>query len=172
MQLRLANNGDCDSIIKLIAAVLREYDDDVCLDDSEQDLLDIEANYFDRGGSFWVLVNETGRVVGTHAVISLPDRKDCCTFKRLYLEKSLRGKSHGGQLMQITIGWARQAGFKRIEFWSDTRFKRAHVFFRKHGFRTDGTIRHMTDSHDPYEEYWFWLDLGRSTTPPTSSPRL
>lgn len=61
--------------------------------------------------------------------------------------------------MQVTIDWARDTGFERVEFWSDTRFERAHRFFEKFGFQKSGEVRDMTDSVVPYSEYFFFLEL-------------
>ena len=57
------------------------------------------------------------------------------------------------------IDWAREAGFRRVEFWSDTRFARAHAFFGKLGFQTRGETRDMNDGFQPYSEFFFWLDI-------------
>ena len=50
-------------------------------------------------------------------------------------------------------------GCTRVELWSDTLFERAHRFYTKHGFRHDGVIRHMTDSHEPYDELLFYKEI-------------
>ena len=61
--------------------------------------------------------------------------------------------------MQLTIDWARERGFREVRFWSDTRFERAHRFFEKFGFQQDGRVREMHDSHEPYSEYYYSLQL-------------
>jgi len=173
LKIRLAKNSDQKAIIELIDSVLGEYDDSVCLDSAEADLLDIESNYFAKtdqngkqlAGAFWVLENEPGKIIGTHAAIELTknlgtnqdDSK--CTFRRLYLNKDLRGTQWGQRLMQNNIDWAKEQGISRIEFWSDTRFERAHRFFEKFGFQKSGEVRSMDDSHEVYQEFFFFLDL-------------
>ena len=167
LDLRMATSHDQPAIARLIAAVLQEYDDDICLAGAESDLLDIQANYFDRTGAFWVVAvhpatagnADRDEIVGCHAAIAEPNQRDVCVFKRLYLAQPYRGTTWGKQLMQVAIDWARESGFKRIEFWSDSRFVRAHRFFARFGFQTTGQVRTMYDSHRPYEEYFFFLDL-------------
>jgi RimJ/RimL family protein N-acetyltransferase len=61
--------------------------------------------------------------------------------------------------MEVTIDWAREQGFRMIEFWSDSRFERAHKYFAKFGFVHDGRVRTMTDGHAPYSEKYFSLML-------------
>jgi len=160
MKIRLANNSDCDSIVRLIDEVYAEYGDQVLLTGAEQDLVDIESSYFSAGGAFWVLVSaDHNQVLGTHGAIGIEGSESRCTFRRLYLAKPFRGTEWGKRLMKHTVDWARTEGFRRIEFWSDTRFTRAHRFFEKFGFQTDGTTRSMTDGSTPYDEYFYFLDL-------------
>ena len=167
MQLRFANNHDSPQIIALIDSVYGEYDDTVCLEGAEKDLLDIEGSYRHVGGEFWVLIDDE-KVVGTHGALPCESETtedlNVCQFKRLYLSKSLRGSQWGTRLMQVTIDWARDAGFERVEFWSDTRFERAHQFFKKFGFERDGRTREMFDGVDPYSEYFYFLDLQKKAT--------
>lgn len=168
MKIRLATNADSDGMVQLIDGILQEYGDRICITPggSEADLLDIEAGYRSKGGEFWVLescsddTDGQSQIVGTHA--TRPDPKnptEVCTFKRLYLHADLRGSNWGRDLMQVTIDWAKEQKFRRVEFWSDTRFERAHRFFEKFGFQKSGEVRHMTDSVVPYSEYFFFLEL-------------
>ena len=161
----MATCDDSDGIVALIDGVFKEYGDRICITPggSEADVLDIESGYRSKGGEFWVLetiVDGVSQIVGTHATRPDPENPtEVCTFKRLYLDRDLRGTNCGRDLMQVTIDWAREKEFKRIEFWSDTRFKRAHRFFEKFGFQTNGDRRHMTDSVVPYSEDFFFLEL-------------
>jgi GNAT superfamily N-acetyltransferase len=163
LEIRLATNRDCEGIIALIDRVFGEYNDSVCLEDAEADLLDIQQSYFDAGGAFWVLAardkNENERILGTHGAMPGGESDNACHFRRLYLDKQLRGSDWGHRLMQVTIDWAKAKGFSRVEFWSDTRFDRAHKFFSKFGFKRDGRQREMRDSHEVYHEYFFYLEL-------------
>ncbi len=166
MKIRLASNSDSPKVIQLIDSVLGEYNDSVCLDRAESDLLDIESSYSD-GGAFWVLEEEsTGEICGTHAALEITDPRlsktngqRICVFKRLYLAQPLRGTEWGYRLMQNNIIWAKEQGMGRVEFWSDTRFDRAHRFFERFGFQKSGEVRTMQDSHLIYQEYFYFLDL-------------
>ena len=157
MIIRTANNQDCDGIIRLVDSVYGEYNDRVCLEGAEADLTDVESHFIAAGGMFWVL-DDGGQIVGSHAVVPL-EQPAVCQFKRLYLDESLRGSDWGHELMQVTIDWARESGFQRVEFWSDTRFSRAHRFFEKFNFQRDGRVREMLDGIDPYQEYFYSLNL-------------
>ena len=61
--------------------------------------------------------------------------------------------------MQWALERARDRGFERVEFWSDTRFTRGHRFFQRLGFERDGQVREMTDGWEDYQEYFFYQQL-------------
>ena len=100
---------------------------------------------------------DQGSVGVFNAVVPLSEH--VCTFRRLYLAADLRGADWGRRLMQWALDWASTAGFQRVEFWSDTRFTRAHQFFEKLGFQRDGRTRQMDDGHMPYAEHFFYREL-------------
>ncbi len=157
MHLRPACVGDQEAIRRLVDAVYREYGDRLFVEDADADLLDIEGNYRALGGEF-VVLDDAGQVRGMHAVLPSADGQGICTFRRLFLEPSLRGSGWGERLMQWALDWAADHRFERVQFWSDTRFERAHAFFAKAGFE-QGATREMNDGAMPYREYFFSLDL-------------
>jgi putative acetyltransferase len=155
--LRLAQPQDRDAIIALIDDVLSEYGDRLSPDMADRDLLDIDGYYVAAGGMFIVL-EDMGRIRGTHAAIPVSQQPGVCIFRRLYLETGLRGGPWGSRLMQWALDWAREHGMHHIEFWSDTRFERAHRFFARFRFQRDGRIRTVEDGWRPYQEYFYFLD--------------
>jgi putative acetyltransferase len=158
LSLRPARATDQPAIMALIDTVYREYGDRLCPESADQDLLDIEGHYCRAGGAF-VVLDDAGQVRGTHAVLPEAARPGVCIFRRLYLETALRGGPWGQQLMQWALDWARMQRMHRVEFWSDTRFTRAHRFFARCGFQRDGRLRTMQDGWIPYQEYFYFLDL-------------
>lgn len=158
-QLRPATPSDVPGVIELIDGVYREYQDRIFLEGADGDLLRIDDYYRRPGGEFVVLVDEAARVVAAHAVQPVDKSLGLCTFRRLYMKPELRGSGWGTRMMQWAIDWASAAGFRRVEFWSDTRFTRAHRFFRRLGFQHDGRVRHLDDGAMPYSEYFFWREL-------------
>ena len=159
VQVRPASASYQAEVIRLIDDCYADYGDRVMLGGDDGDLLDLDAHYRQTGGEFLLLLDENDRVVGCHAVLPLLDKPHTCTFKRLYLHASLRGSGLGSALMQWAVDWATNQGYQRIEFWSDTRFHRAHRFFQNQGFQTDKTTRHLDDGSQPYSEFFFWMDL-------------
>ena len=62
---RPANEADQPAIIELITNVYHEYGEQMCLDNADKDLLDIEASYRGKGGEF-VVCEMDGQIVGAH----------------------------------------------------------------------------------------------------------
>ena len=158
MQLRIATIADQDSIAALIERVFHEYSERICLEYCDSDLVNLESEYFNKGGTFWVL-EEAGHVLGSSAVVPDESKQGVCWLKRLYLDSNLRGTNWGRTLMQLAIDWAEEREFSRMVFWSDVRFERAHRFYEKQGCHRTGEIRTMVDSFVPYHEYFFTLQL-------------
>lgn len=63
------------------------------------DLLDIQANYFDRGDLFWVAVDEDDRVVGCIGY-SKTEKPSEAFLHRLFVKASEKRKGIGTQLLQ------------------------------------------------------------------------
>lgn len=156
---RTATKADTKQIASLIDSVYREYGDRLQLEDADSDLLDIDSNYFSTGGTFVVVEDEKGQVIATHSVLPAVGKDGLCWFKRLYLHPAQRGSDMGNMLMNWAIVVAQSISLKRVEFWSDSRFHRAHQFFERFGFKRDGRERNMSDGSMPYSEYFFYLNL-------------
>src|SRR2546430_16173165 len=86
----------------------------------DADLTDIRGSYLERGGRFWVLVDD-GRVVGTVAVV--PAGRGACEVKRLYLLPAYRGRGLGRALMERGFDWARTSGSGLGVAWADARLR-------------------------------------------------
>ena len=156
VKLRPVEQNDKDAIVGLIDSIFREYGDRVCLEDADSDLLDLSAHY--EEDAFMVLEDQ-GRIVGTVALQRAPERPGTGYLRRMYLDPTLRGSGQADRLTRWALDKALELGMTRIECWTDTRFERAHKFYRKMGFQTDGTVRTMHDGWEPYDEYFFSIDL-------------
>lgn len=156
MKLRAVTNADTAAVTQLIDGCLREIGDRVHPDGEGKDLLNPEAAYAKGSGAF-VLIEDKGAVIATHAIAPTSEA-GTVTFRRIYVRADHRGTGLGKRLMQWAMEECRARGFKRIVFWSDTRFAHAHDFFGSFGFQR-GETRDMTDGAMPYSEYRFELEL-------------
>ena len=158
MNIRSATNNDFDVIFQIIDSAYFKFGDRVWLEGYDSDLTDIEKHYDGQGGAF-VVLEQDDEIIGTHAVQPIDATKGLITFRRLYLKPEYHGGEAGTLLFQWAIDWAKKNEFKRVEFWSDIRYTRAHAFFQKFGFAKTGEIQHLDDAPDPYSEYQFFLNL-------------
>lgn len=150
---------DLQTVAEIIGAAYAEHGDPgIDLEGYDRDLTEVDPSYRALGGEFVVLV-DGNEVIGSHATLPLDSETGLLTFRRLYLRPDYRGTGAGDQLMQWAIDWARTRGFRRVEFWSDTRFTRAHRFFTRFGFRQTGGVRECHDYLVPYSEFHFILEL-------------
>lgn len=151
IRIRPATDEDAPAIIKLIAKVYGEFEGVVMDLDGVDAELKAPATSVDR---FWVLDLE-GTVLGTAACSLYPDHAE---LKKMYIDLGCRGKGFGRKLVEVVEQAAIQQGLKRIELWSDTRFRDAHAFYEKLGYKKTGEIR---DLHDPSDttELQFVKDL-------------
>jgi len=155
--IRPGCNEDSKAVVAIIDAVYREYGDEMDLEGYDRDLLDLEGTYREKGGEI-VVLESRGEVVGAHATQPINRAEGLVTFRRLYLPKEMRGTGAGTLLMDWAVEWSREHGFKRVEFWSDTRFERAHRFFERYGF-VRGAIRHLEEGRLRFSEHHFSMDL-------------
>jgi putative acetyltransferase len=79
--------------------------------DSLTDLDDIQANYFDSGGTFLALLDDES-VVGTGGIQALGDHS--CILKRLWVLKPYRGQGWGELLVLRLVEFAKAKGYVQV----------------------------------------------------------
>lgn len=82
---------------------------------------------------FWVALCEE-RVVGTIGLSLFSNHK--AVLKRMMVDKNFRGKTFNTAtlLLEKTLNWAKQKGFKEIYLGTMEQFKAAQQFYLKTGF--------------------------------------
>lgn len=101
------------------------------------DLLDIQANYFDRGDLFWVAIDDNDRVVGCVGY-SRTENPAEAFLHRLYVKAAEKHKGIGTALLQTAEKEMRQQGISAAlvhlgepkEQWFES-----YAFYPKHGYR-------------------------------------
>ena len=73
------------------------------------DLLDITANYLDRGDMFWIAINEDDRVIGCIGY-SKTEHPSKAFLHRLYVKASEKHKGIGTKLLQTAENEMRKQG--------------------------------------------------------------
>lgn len=150
-RLRPGTDADSAGVIALIGRVYAEYEGCILDVDREEPTLRAPASSYD---GFWVL-EDGGRIVGCAACTV---RSGLVEMKKVYLDRDLRGRGWGRELVGAVERVARDRGIPRVELWSDTRFTTAHAVYERLGYaRLPGT----RELHDLSRttEYHYGKDL-------------
>lgn len=144
--IRPVGTGDVAAVIALITRVLAEFDirfgEGSATDD---DLVSLPASYVDRGGAFWVAVDDDGhdsRVLGTIGIARLSATH--LELRKMYLDPSTRGRGLGRQLLQLALQWADASGATHISLDTTEEMTAAQALYEQHGFTRDD--RYLTSS--------------------------
>lgn len=99
----------------------------------QPDLANIEGFYQQRGGNFWVAMDD-GKMVGTAALLHVTD--DIVLMRKLFVAPTHRGAPHqlGKTFLGVMLDWARAHGFKQLYLGTVHVFQAACRFYEKHGF--------------------------------------
>lgn len=101
------------------------------------DLLDIKANYLDRGDMFWIAIGEKDRVVGCIGYSRTENHIEAFVH-RLYVKAAEKHKGIGTALLQTAEDGMRRQGIAAAlvhlgepkEQWFES-----YAFYPKHGYR-------------------------------------
>ena len=74
-----------------------------------EDLLDIKRNYFDKGGMFWIAIDENNRVVGSVGYNSI-DNSTEVYLHRLFVKCNMKHCGLGTKLLQTAENYAKSQG--------------------------------------------------------------
>jgi N-acetylglutamate synthase and related acetyltransferases len=150
--IRPATNADRAGVQRLVFGVLREFGLEPDPEGTDADLADIEKNYIESGGSFEVLLNGEGRLVGTVGLFPLDETT--VELRKMYFAPSMRGRGWGKRLLERMIERARALGFKRIYLETASVLKQAVRLYEQYGFQptTEGIHSERCDAA-------YYLDL-------------
>jgi len=132
-QLRPATNADAGAIQRVVFGVLREFGLPPDPDGVDADLADPESSYLREGGSFDVMTDSAGKVVGTIGLFPLGSGR--CELRKMYLLARCRGRGLGKRLLRHALGRARELGFTRIELETSSVLATAAHLYESFGFR-------------------------------------
>ena len=131
-RLRPADNRDREDIARLVFGVLKEYGLKPDPASTDADLDDIESSYFKRGGTFLVLEEKDGPIIGAYGLFPLEEKM--CELRKMYLHKAYRGKGLGKFLMDDALARAKHLGFKKMVLETASVLKEAIALYKHYGF--------------------------------------
>ncbi|MDD3972167.1 MAG: GNAT family N-acetyltransferase [Clostridia bacterium] len=109
-----------------------------------EDLLDIQKNYFDKGDMFWVAIDDNNRVIGM--IGTNTTSKTDMWLKRLFIKPTLKRQGLGSALLKTAEEYARAKGIVTIHTRFSDDFGEASKFYPAKGFieseRSNG-LRHL-----------------------------
>ena len=98
------------------------------------DLLDIDGYYFNKGDLFWIALDENDRVVGCVGCNLLPE--GAAVLHRLYVKYSLKRQGLGSALLETAENFARGNGRRvmRVHLGDRITYFESRAFYPKHGY--------------------------------------
>lgn len=123
-----------ESVGALIVGIQRdEFQIPITLED-QPDLQDIPGFYQKGAGNFWIAVAE-GKVVGTVALLDLGNHQGA--LRKMFVHASYRGPGHGvsARLLDTLLEWSRARGVQEVYLGTTEKFRAAHRFYERNGFR-------------------------------------
>ena len=109
-----------------------------------EDLLDIQKNYFEKNDIFYIAVNEDNRVIGMLGTntVSATDM----WLKRLYVKPDMKRKGLGSALLTAVEEYAKAKGIVTVHTRFSDDYNEAPYFYLSRGFveieRNEG-LRHL-----------------------------
>ena len=98
--------------------------------------IDNMYNSYSSARSRYFVVEENTEILGGAGINPLRDgRPDICELQKMYFHKSLRGRGIGDQMIQICIGFAIEAGFKKCYIETMPNMLKAQKLYLKKGFK-------------------------------------
>ncbi len=101
-----------------------------------EDLLDVQANYFDKGDMFWLAIDENDRVIGSVWYSSV-EGSDEVWLHRLFVKYNLKRKGIGGALLQMAESNIKSKGKTaiRIHLGEQKYYFESYSFYLKHNYK-------------------------------------
>lgn len=132
LTLRAASTADSAPVKALISQVLAEYGLQLSQDGSDSDLDDLVRSYAQVGGRFDVLVDESGRLVGSVGLLPLDEQT--VELRKMYLLPAIRGQGQGRRLLEHALAWARAQGYRQMSLETASVLNEAIGLYRAYGF--------------------------------------
>lgn len=100
-----------------------------------EDLLDIQANYFDKGDMFWIAVDDNNRVIGSIGYNSVKNTQEA-VLHRLFVKATLKNQGIGTALLETAEEHLKSVGKKEIivHLGDKEHFFESWQFYPKYGY--------------------------------------
>lgn len=109
-----------------------EMGHDFCFQNFDDELKALDQVYGRPKGNAWLAKDAAGQAVGLIAVKDLGG--GACEMKRLWVDPSQRGTGLGRTLAELSITWARDAGYQVMKLDTLRRMESARALYAALGF--------------------------------------
>lgn len=98
------------------------------------DLLDLDGFYFNKGDMFWIMLDDNDRVIGSVGCNLLPN--DEAVLHRLYVKANLKRQGLGTQLLSVAEKFAIDNGRKvmKLHLGEKNTYFESRYFYPKNGY--------------------------------------
>lgn len=100
-----------------------------------EDLLDIQMNYFDKGDMFWIAIDDNDRVIGSVGYSSVKNANDV-VLHRLFVKSKLKHQGIGTALLKTAEDHLKSIGKNAVivHLGDKEHFCESWRFYPKHGY--------------------------------------
>ncbi len=100
-----------------------------------EDLLDIQKSYFDKGDMFWIALDDNDRVIGSVGYSSV-ENSDDVVLHRLFIKYNMKRQGIGTALLKTAEDHLKAIGKKAIivHLGNKEQFYESWQFYPKHGY--------------------------------------
>lgn len=141
-----ASSENQEEVREIIFSVLREFGLVPDPKTVDNDLWNIEEEYWEKGGIFELLLDENDKIVGTFALYNCGN--NIAEIRKMYFLPETRGKGLGKKVMQYLIDLAKEKGFTKLQLETASVLKGATQLYQKFGFKEINSEHIVVDRCD------------------------
>ena len=136
--IKLIEPQDNNALYEIIVSVFKEFSAEtmgVSLNDPE--MKDIYRAYNSKGSNYWVVEQESGKVLGGGGYMKLQEaseNENICEIQKFFLVPEARGKGFGTKIMELIMESAAKDGYQEIYLEILDSMKDATKLYKKFGF--------------------------------------
>jgi N-acetylglutamate synthase-like GNAT family acetyltransferase len=157
--IRPATNEDAAGVRGIVFSTLAEFRLPALLETTDADLYDLEASYFQTGGTFEVVVRPDGWIVGCAGLCLTGQGR--AELRRLFLRPEVRRSGLGCLLLERMVEKARELECREIRLETNRVLWHAARICHRHGFRA-GVPAHPSARCDTVYCFRFAENAGSS----------
>lgn len=102
---------------------------------SQEDLKNLQTNYIEKGGNFFIAKDSNGEVLGFLGVRN--DGEGTGTIKRVAVMPKNQGRGIGSSLLKAGMEWSRRNGYRKLSLSTGIN-ETAKPLYEKFGFKVVG----------------------------------